>query len=121
MLNKKVICIGGVRKVSALVEELASEKLPREKKRLVNQILTLFGDDRAVKMTPGLLSELVAVHSQCPLDQKGKCALTVFAKSLCWELNQLMGCADEVDAAFRRVDELCAARPLTAERFDREE
>ena len=72
------------------------------------------------RMTPELLSELVAVHAQCVLDQQGKCPLAVFVKPLCWEINRAMNVANEEDKGFRRVDETCAARPLTTEHFDRE-
>ena len=35
-----------------------------------------------------------------------------------WELHKVMGVADETDKAFRRVDPLCAARPLEPQRFE---
>jgi len=73
------------------------------------------------RLTPELLAELIAVHSQCVLDQQGRCPLTVFVRQLCWEINQAMGVGNDEDKGFRRVDEMCAAKPLTAERFDREE
>lgn len=70
------------------------------------------------RMTPELLSELIAVHAQCVLDQQGRCPLTVFSRQLCWEINRAMGLANNEDRGFRRVDEMCAAKPLGAERFD---
>jgi hypothetical protein len=70
------------------------------------------------RMTPELLAELISIHSQCVLDQKGKCTLTVFAKPLAWEINRAMGLANEEDKGFRRADEMCAAKPLSEERFD---
>jgi hypothetical protein len=70
------------------------------------------------RMTPELLAELIAVHSQCVHDQRGRCALTVFVRSLCWEINQAMGTGDDEDNGFRRVDETCAARPLGRNRFE---
>jgi hypothetical protein len=73
------------------------------------------------RMTPELLAELIRIHSQCVLDQKGKCTLTVFAKPLAWEINRAMGLANEEDRGFKRHDPICAARPLTKERFDRED
>ena len=53
------------------------------------------------------------------LDQQGRCPLTVFSRQLCWEINQAMGVANDEDRGFRRVDEMCAAKPLGAERFER--
>jgi hypothetical protein len=73
------------------------------------------------RMTPQLLAELVAIHSCCPLDQQGTCGLKISINSLCWELNQAMGCANEEDKGFRRVSEMCAARPLGAGRFREDE
>ena len=72
------------------------------------------------RMTPELLARLIAVHSQCVLDQQGKCPLTVFVKPLCWEINQAMGVGNDEDRAFRRYGEPCAAQPLTRPRFEEE-
>jgi hypothetical protein len=69
-------------------------------------------------MNAHLLAELIAVHSQCPHQQKGKCALTVFTAPLAWEINKAMGCAGEEDEGFRRYHSQCAARPLEPERFE---
>ena len=122
MPSRSVICIAGVKRVIALVEELAPGETPHKKKRIVSQILSLLdGQDRDVRMTPELLAELIAVHSSCVLDQQGKCALTVFVKPLCWEVNQAMRVSGDEDKGFRRVDEMCAAKPLGASRFDRED
>jgi len=77
------------------------------------------GKSKPSRMTPELLAELIAVHSQCVLDQQGRCPLTVFSRQLCWEINQAMGVANDEDRGFRRVDEMCAAKPLGAERFER--
>ena len=46
------------------------------------------------RMTPQLLAELIAIHSSCVHDQEGRCPLLVSVNSLCWELNQAMGCAN---------------------------
>lgn len=75
---------------------------------------------RLRRMTPELLAELVSIHAQCVLHQRGKCPLTVFVKPLCWEINQAMGAADDEDKGFRRVDEMCAAKPLGRDRFKEE-
>lgn len=64
------------------------------------------------KVTPHLLWDLIRIHAQCPLDQMGKCSLTVFCKPLAWELNAAMNLPDEEGEGFRRVDEMCAAKPL---------
>jgi hypothetical protein len=50
----------------------------------------------------------------------GKCTLTIFVQPLAWELNKVLGVANEEDNAFRRVDEMCAAKPVREEHFDRE-
>jgi hypothetical protein len=71
----------------------------------------------ARRMTPRLLAELIAVHSSCVHDQEHCCPLLVSVNSLCWELNQAMGCANEEDRGFKRHSEMCAARPLGAGRF----
>lgn len=64
------------------------------------------------KVTPELLWELLRIHAQCPPDQMGKCGLTVFCKSLASELNAAMNLPDEEGEGFRRVDPMCAAKPL---------
>jgi hypothetical protein len=79
------------------------------------------GKAKLNRMTPELLAELIAVHSQCVLDQQGRCPLTVFVRQLCWEINLAMGIGNEEDKGFRRVDKMCAAKPLGAVRFDRED
>lgn len=70
------------------------------------------------RLNPQLLAELIAIHSQCPLQAQGRCALTVFTAPLMWEVHKVMGVADETDRAFRRVDPMCAARPLEPQRFE---
>jgi len=120
--SRIVIGIAGIKEVLKLVDSLAPPHLtPSQRKRLVNAILSLLGDtERVTRMTPELLGELVRIHAQCVLNQKGKCALTIFLQPLCWEINQALGLANEEDAAFRRADPMCAAKPLTA-RFNSEE
>jgi hypothetical protein len=54
------------------------------------------------------------------LDQHGRCPLTVFVRQLCWEINQAMGVSNDEDRGFRRVDEMCAAKPLGRDRFKEE-
>jgi hypothetical protein len=72
------------------------------------------------RMTPELLAELIAIHSQCVLDQQGRCPLNVFVRQLCWEINQAMGVGNDEDKGFRRVNETSAARPLGRSRFEEE-
>ena len=72
------------------------------------------------RMTPSLLSELIAVHSSCVHDQEGRCPLLVSVASLCWEINQATGVANDEDRAFKRHDPMCAARPLGRDRFEEE-
>jgi hypothetical protein len=93
---------------------------PEQRTRIVARILKLC-DYRIVteeRVTSNLLAELLAIHAQCVLDQQGKCTLTVFMQPLAWELNRALGLANDEDKGFRRVDEMCAAQPLGAERFD---
>lgn len=94
---------------------------PARRKRIVNRILAMCDGKGRVhsrrgrrprRMTPSLLSELIAVHSSCVHDQEGRCPLLVSVASLCWEINQAMGVANGEDRAFRRHDPMCAARPL---------
>jgi hypothetical protein len=92
-----------------------------ERKKLANEILLLVAGKGRVRLTPVLLSELISIHSQCVLDQQGKCTLSIFVQPLAWEINKLMGCANEEDAAFRRDEPMCAAKPLSAERFREDE
>jgi hypothetical protein len=122
MIDRSPICVAGAKRVIALVEELAPGETAHKKKRIVSHILSLLdGQDRDVRMTPELLAELIAVHSSCVHDQEGRCPLLVSVRSLCWEINRAMGLADEEDRGFRRVDPMCAAKPLGASRFDRED
>jgi hypothetical protein len=76
---------------------------------------------REHRMTPELLAELISIHSQCVLDQMGKCTLTVFAKPLAWEINLALGLGNEEDRGFKRHDPLCAAKPVGDAHFDTEE
>jgi hypothetical protein len=91
-----------------------------ERRRLADEMLACIGFVRRVRMTPELLVELFSVHGQCVFDQQGKCVLTVFVKPLAWEINKAMGVANEVDAAFRRLPGMCAAKPVSESHFGRE-
>jgi hypothetical protein len=95
-----------------------------ERRRLADQMLLMCGGyERRVRMTPQLLSELIAVHSSCVHDRAGRCPLlvsVVSVTSLCSEINQAMGVANDEDRAFKRHDPMCAARPLGRDRFEEE-
>lgn len=64
------------------------------------------------RLTPEVLTELLMVNSSCINDQAGKCPMFVSVRSLCWEVNQFMGVANEEDRGFKRHGEIQAARPL---------
>ena len=81
-------------------------------------VRTIEGKVRLNRMTPEVLGELIAIHAQCVLDQLGKCTLTLFLKPLCWELNQFFGVGNPEDNGFRRVNPMCAAKPLRSEHGD---
>jgi len=64
------------------------------------------------RLTPEVLTELLMVHSSCVMDQQGKCPMLLSVKSLCWEINQVLGCANKEDRSFKRRSEMLVARPL---------
>jgi hypothetical protein len=100
---------------------LAPKALVQERKRLVNEIMWLVTGKGRVRLTPTLLSELISIHSQCVLDQVGRCSLTIFVQPLVWELHKALGIADETDTAFKRHDPMTAAKPVGEEHFDNRE
>jgi hypothetical protein len=65
------------------------------------------------RLTPELLNDLLRIHASCVHDQEGKCGLLLSISSLCWEINQATGLANDEDRGFKRHSEMCAARPLT--------
>ena len=71
------------------------------------------------RLTPEIVGELLRIHSSCVLDQAGKCPLLVSVSSLTWELNQAANIGNEEDNAFRRVDPMCAARPISEHDIER--
>jgi hypothetical protein len=87
-----------------------------EKRKVADEALLVCAGKRP-RMTPELLTELIAIHSSCVHDQECKCPLLVSVRSLCWEINLALGLGNEEDKGFRRVNEMCAARPLGAGRF----
>lgn len=75
------------------------------------------------RLTPVALMELISRHSNCVHDQ-GKttfCPLVIFTQAMCWELNTYFGVGNEEDAAFRRYDEMPAAKPLSDHSAEEEE
>jgi len=90
-----------------------------ERRKVADEAMLVLAGKRP-RMTPRLLAELIAVHSSCVHDQEGKCPLLVSVSSLCWEINQAMGAANDEDRAFKRHDPMCAARPLGRDRFKEE-
>jgi hypothetical protein len=64
------------------------------------------------RLTPELLENLLRIHASCTHDQEGKCGLLLSVNSLCWEINQATGLANDEDRGFKRHSEMCAARPL---------
>ena len=107
-----------------LVYEFLPALIPRadvnERRRLADEMLACMGFVRRLRMTPELLAELISIHSSCVHDQEGRCPLLVSTASLCWEINQAMGVANDEDRAFKRHDPMCAARPLGRDRFEEE-
>ena len=71
------------------------------------------------RLTPETVGELLRIHSSCVHDQAGKCPLLVSVSSLTWELNQVANIGNEEDNAFRRVDPMCAARPISDHDIER--
>lgn len=126
----RVVHIDSRRRIALqCVDLLLSGAAPARRTRIANRILVMCGGKGSVhsrrerkprRMTPQLLSELIAVHSSCVHDQEGRCPLLVSVASLCWEINQAMGVANDEDRAFKRHDPMCAARPLGRDRFEEE-
>jgi hypothetical protein len=71
------------------------------------------------RLTPEIVGELLRIHSSCVHDQAGKSPLLVSVSSLTWELNQAANIGNEEDNAFRRVDPMCAARPISDHDIER--
>lgn len=63
--------------------------------RLATEILTLVrGEDPPIpprKINPAAVYEMFTRHSQCVLNQTGRCPLLVFTEQLCEELNEFFG------------------------------
>ncbi len=77
-------------------------------------------NEKPQRLTPELLSEIMRNHMSCVHDQQHRCPLLISVSSLCWEINQACGLANDEDRGFKRHSEMCAARPLNKERFDDE-
>jgi hypothetical protein len=63
--------------------------------KLATAILTLVrGEDRLIPkraINPAAVYEMFTRHSQCVLNQTGRCPLLVFTEQLCEELNEFFG------------------------------
>lgn len=73
------------------------------------------------RITLEALTELIQRHSSCVMDQQQKCPLLMYTRAMAWELNMFFGVGNEEDRSFKRYSDMCAARPLTKERFDKED
>jgi hypothetical protein len=54
-----------------------------ERKKLVNEILPLVAGKGRVRLTPVLLSELISIHSQCVLRERGGRGLQAQRTDVC--------------------------------------
>jgi hypothetical protein len=116
----KVVHIDSRRRIALqCVDLLLSGAAPARRTRIANRILTMCdgcvhpGRERKPRrLTPELLDDLLRLHASCVHDQEGKCGLLLSVSSLCWEINQACGLADDTDKGFKRHDPMCAARPL---------
>ncbi len=78
--------------VLACLKVLCPSADPRTRRALASKILTLAGGkDRLTskKITPAAVYEIFTRHSQCVLNQTGRCPLLVFSQQFCEELNSL--------------------------------
>lgn len=73
------------------------------------------------RITPEALMELIKRHSSCVLDQQRKCPLLMYTRAMAWELNVFFGVGNEEDRAFRRCDDMPAARPLSDHSVEEED
>src|ERR1035438_8180437 len=92
----KVVHIESRRRIALqCVDLLLPGAAPARRTRIATRILVMCDgrvhsrrERKPRRMTPSLLSELIAVHSSCVHDQEGRCPLLVSVASLCWEINQ---------------------------------
>jgi hypothetical protein len=54
------------------------------------------------ELTPAALYELFERHSQCVLDQGGKCPLLVFTQQMCWDINEFFNAEENENTGRRR-------------------
>jgi hypothetical protein len=115
----KVIHIDSRRRVALqCVDLLLRGATPSQRSRIASRILAMCDgvhsrrERKPRRMTPELLDDLLRIHGSCVHDQEGKCGLLLSVSSLCWEINQACGLADDTDKGFKRHDPMCAARPL---------
>jgi hypothetical protein len=109
-------CKEDARFLANLVYEALPILLPKasidERRKIAADILALCRGREPRRLTPEVLVELIAVHSSCVMDQKGRCPILLSVRSLCREVNQFCNIASEEDRGFKRHSEMLAARPL---------
>ena len=115
----KVVHIDSRRRVALqCVDLLLWGATPSQRSRIASRILAMCDgvhsrrECKPRRLTPELLNDLLRIHASCVHDQEGKCGLLLSVSSLCWEINQACGLADDTDKGFKRRDPMCAARPL---------
>jgi hypothetical protein len=115
----KVVHIDSRRRIALqCVDLLLPGAAPARRTRIANRILALCdgvhpGRERKTRrLEPQLLDEILRLHMSCVHDQERRCPLLLSVQSLCWELNQITGLANDEDKGFKRHDPMCAARPL---------
>jgi len=117
--GRKVIDIDSrIRMALQCVDLLLWGATPSQRRRIASRILSMRDGVRSKRerktrrLTPQLLDDLLRIHASCVHDQEGKCGLLLSVSSLCWEINQATGLANDEDRGFKRHSETCAARPL---------
>ena len=115
----KVVHIDSRRRIALqCVDLLLWGATPSQRSRIASRILAMCDgvhsrrECKPRRLTPELLNDLLRIHASCVHDQEGKCGLLLSVSSLCWEINQACGLADDTDKGFKRRDPMCAARPL---------
>jgi hypothetical protein len=115
----KVVHIDSRRRIALqCVDLLLWGATPSQRSRIASRILAMCDsvhsrrERKPRRLTPQLLDDLLRIHASCVHDQDCKCGLLLSVSSLCWEINQACGLADDTDKGFKRHDPMCAARPL---------
>ena len=115
----KVVHIDSRRRVALqCVDLLLRDATPSQRSKIAARILAMCDgvhpgrERKTLRLTPQLLADLLRIHASCVHDQEGRCSLRLSVNSLCWEINQATGLANDEDRGFKRHSEMCAARPL---------